>query len=68
MNWLASAFSELFSLFVDDVRFTVALVLWIAFSVIALPRLLPASEWDAPLLFMGCAAILVIGSWIAARK
>ena len=67
MNWLAAALRELFSLFVDDVRFTVAIVIWIAFGTLGLPQLPVDPGWDAPLLFLGCAVILVVSAWRAAR-
>ncbi len=67
MNWLGAALRELFSLFVDDVGFTVAIVIWIAFGTLGLPQLPVDSGWDAPLLFLGCAVILVVSAWRAAR-
>ncbi|MEE8562135.1 MAG: hypothetical protein V3S92_00800 [Alphaproteobacteria bacterium] len=67
MNWLAAALRELFSLFVDDVRFTVAIVIWIAFGTVGLPRLPVDPGWHAPPLFLGFAAILVVSAWRAAR-
>ena len=54
MNWLGGALRELFSLFVDDVRFTVAIVMWIAFGTRGLPQLPVDPGWNAPLLFLGC--------------
>ena len=67
MNWLNAALRELFSLFVDDVWFTVAIVIWIAFGTLELPRLPVDLSWDAPLLFVGCAIILVVSTWRASR-
>ena len=67
MNWLGAALCELFSLFVDDVWFTVAIVIWIAFGTLGLPQLPVDPGWDAPLLFLGCAVILVVSAWRAAR-
>ena len=67
MKWLGAALRELFSLFVDDVRFTVAIVIWIVFGTVGLPQLPVDPSWDAPLLFLGCAAILVVSAWRAAR-
>ena len=55
MNWLGAALRELFSLFVDDVWFAVAIVIWIAFGTLGLPQLPVDPGWDAPLLFLGCA-------------
>lgn len=67
MNWMGAALRELFSLFVDDVRFTVAIVIWVAFGTLGVPQLPVDPGWDAPLLFLGCAAILVVSAWRAAR-
>ena len=67
MNGLSAALREIFSLFIDDVRFTVAIVIWIAFGTLGLPALPVDPGWDAPLLFLGCAVILVISAWRAAR-
>ena len=68
MTWLGVALRELLSLFVDDVRFTVAIVIWIAFATLELPQLPVAASWDAPLLFAGCAVILVVSAWRAAKS
>lgn len=68
MNWLSAAVRELFSLFVDDVQFTAAIIVWVGFGTIALPRLPVAPDWCAPLLFLGCAAILVGSAWHAGRR
>jgi len=68
MSWLSAAVKELFSLFVDDVQFTIAILVWIAFGAIELPKLPIDVSWDAPLLFVGCAVILVVSAWRAARE
>lgn len=67
MNWLISAIKELLSLFVDDVFFALALIVWIAFGTLVLPHMGLAAEWNGPLLFLGFAAILVVSVWNAAR-
>ena len=68
MKWIQAALAELFSLFVDDVWFSVAIVLWIAFGILEVPNLSIDPDWDAPLLFIGCAIILLISTWRAARR
>jgi len=68
MSWLKAALRELLSLFVDDVWFTVAIVIWIALGTIQLPKLPVEPSWDAPLLFLGCAIILAVSVWRAARS
>ena len=67
MGWLIAALRELFSLFIDDVPFTVAIVIWITVGTLGLPRLITDSSWDASLLFLGFAVILVVSAWSAAR-
>ncbi len=67
MSWLRAALGELFALFVDDVRFTVAIIIWVGFATMGLPRLPVDPGWLAPLLFLGCAVILVASAWRAGR-
>ena len=68
MSWIKSALAELFSLFVDDVWFSVAILLWVGLGVLEMPNLPIDPDWDAPLLFAGCAAILVVSTWRAAKR
>jgi hypothetical protein len=49
------------------VRFTLAILVWIAVGTLGLSRLPLDLAWDAPLLFLGCAVILVLSAWRAAR-
>ncbi|MFQ5785644.1 MAG: hypothetical protein ACE5H8_12590 [Alphaproteobacteria bacterium] len=67
MRWLSAAARELLSLFVDDVPFTLAIVAWIAVGTLALPRLAIGAGWNAPLLFLGFAVILLVSVTSAAR-
>lgn len=59
MAWLRAACRELFALFVDDVPFSLAVLVWLGIGATALPRAPVATAWDAPLLFVGCLVILV---------
>ena len=68
MKWIATVLSELVGLFVDDLGFTLTILAWIALSALLLPRLGLAAAWGAPLLFLGCAAILVENVRRAARR
>lgn len=68
MSWLSAALRELFSLFVDDAEFTAAIVIWIGVETLGLPRLSIDAGWQAPLLFLGCAVILVGSAWRAGRR
>ncbi len=67
MRWIATALSELVGLFVDDLSFTAAILVWIVLGAVLLPRLGLAGAWAAPLLFLGCAAILIENVRRAAR-
>jgi len=66
MSWMKAAISELFSIFVDDVWFSVAILSWVAFGALELSKLPVDIIWIAPLLFLGCAVILVVSTWRAA--
>ncbi|MFQ5775277.1 MAG: hypothetical protein ACE5GS_12225 [Kiloniellaceae bacterium] len=68
MEWLRAAALELFALFVDDVPFTVAIVVWLGAGIVLLPRLDMEVMWDAPLLFLGCTVILVESVRRTARR
>jgi hypothetical protein len=58
MIWLRRFSFELWSLFVDDGSFALAILLWVGITVFILPRVL-ADNWKGPALFGGLAAILV---------
>jgi hypothetical protein len=59
MKWLKSCIAELLGLFVDDGRLAVAILVWVAFCGLVLPRLPLPRLWSAPLLFAGLIGILV---------
>lgn len=67
MTWIQAALSELFSLFVDDVWFSVSILFWIGYGIFELPKLPIDIGWDAPLLFLGCAVILLVSTWRTAK-
>ena len=58
MNWLKNIFREIFGLFVDDGRFALAILLWLAVVRWAMPRLNIASGITGIILFVGLALIL----------
>jgi hypothetical protein len=68
VKWIATVLAELVGLFVDDLGFTLAILAWVALGTLLLPRLGSADVWAAPLLFLGCAAILVESVRRAARR
>jgi len=68
MSWIKAALEELFSLFIDDVRFSIAILVWIAIAAFELPKLAINPDWNGALLFVGFAVILVVSVWRAAKK
>jgi hypothetical protein len=64
MRALTTIAREIFGLFVDDGRFALSLLLWLAVVALLLPRLPIPPGWDGPVLFAGLAVILV-GSCVA---
>jgi hypothetical protein len=64
---LAAFFKELWSMFIDDGSLALALIAWVAICAMGLPRLPVPTSWDGPLLFVGCAAILVFAVLRTAR-
>ena len=68
MKWIATALRELVGLFVEDLAFTVTILAWVALAALLLPRLELAAAWGTPLLFLGCAAILIENVRRAARR
>ena len=67
-DWLVDAIRELLALFVDDVPFTIAILVWLVIATIGIPFIDLAVAWRAPLLFFGFAAILVASAGITARR
>ncbi|TCS62128.1 hypothetical protein [Varunaivibrio sulfuroxidans] len=70
MTGLRLILRELFSMFVDDVSFSLAIVAWTAFlALVLLPAMTgAATAFIGVLFFLGCAAILMISTWRAASK
>jgi len=59
MRWLRAVVTEIWSLFVDDGSFAVAIVLWLAIVLFWLRRFGWASRWGGIALFAGLALILI---------
>ena len=68
MQWLRTVFTEIFSLFVDDGSFAIAILTWLvaAGSVFAYVNI-PAGV-KGPILFAGLAAILMESATRRARS
>ena len=64
MRWIAPIAREVFSLFVDDGMFALAIILWLAVTALVLPLIPLPSAWHGPVLFAGLAIIL---SWNCLR-
>jgi len=67
MNWLRAAGIELFSLFIDDVPYSIAIIAWIIAGILLLPILSLGSELQASILFLGFALILLISVLVTAN-
>jgi hypothetical protein len=65
MHWIKTIAAELFGLFVDDVRFAVAIIAWIEFNWLLSLHLLAGVEWSGVILFGGLGVILL---WSAVRR
>ncbi len=62
MKWMSSVLNELFSLFVDDGTFALAILVWLGFARWIVPRSFWLHTWSGSVLFGGCALILVESS------
>lgn len=58
---------ELYGLFVEDGRYTLAILVWVALLGLAAHVLPGASHWGAPCLFLGLALLLVLTVWSSGR-
>ena len=67
MNSLFGALRQLWGLFVDDGSLAGTLVVWCAGAGFLLPRLITSGGWKAPILFVGCVAILFTNIMLSAR-
>jgi hypothetical protein len=58
MTWIKTILREIYGLFVDDLKFALAIVLWIALVRLIFPRISIAPAWCGFILFAGLALIL----------
>ncbi len=68
MNWLRTAAKEIFSLFVDDVPYSLAIIAWIIAGTLLLPLLGLGTEIQAGILFLGFALILLVSVLLTAKR
>jgi hypothetical protein len=59
MRWASTVLREIYGLFVDDGRFALAIMAWLAVAWLTLPRLHLAPVWNAAALFAGLAVIFI---------
>jgi hypothetical protein len=59
MRWLRSVGREVLGLFVEDGSFAVAILIWVALTILALPFVVAPAQWTGPALFAGLALILI---------
>lgn len=68
MTWLRAAVGEFAAVVTEDVCFFLALGAWIAVAVTVLSRHEIFQGLGGPILFLGCAAILIAATaWTAHR-
>ena len=68
MRWLKTILAEGWGLFVDDGRYALSIVGWLALVWLLLPQLHWGGGWNALILFVGLLAILLESAWRRARR
>jgi hypothetical protein len=58
LRWLKTILAEIFGLFVDDIRFALAIIIWLGIIQLGLLRLKLPAAWNGVILFAGLATIL----------
>jgi hypothetical protein len=58
MRWLKTILAEISGLFVDDISFALAIIIWLGTIQLGLLRLNLPAAWNGVILFAGLAAIL----------
>lgn len=68
MGWLRTIATELWGLFVEDGRYALTIVVWLALVWLALPYLDLGRGWSAIVLAIGLLLILLEGTLRGARR
>jgi len=68
MSWLKTIWTEFYGLFVDDVSFAAAIVVWLFAAYVLFHMDLVPGVWRGPLLFAGLAVIFVENTLRRSRK
>jgi hypothetical protein len=58
MRWLQTILGEILGLFVDDISFALAIIIWLGIIRLGLPRFNLPAVWNGVILFAGLATIL----------
>jgi hypothetical protein len=67
LRWLKTILAEILGLFVDDIRFALAIAIWLGIIRLGLLRLNLPAAWNGVILFAGLAAILAESALRRAR-
>ena len=68
MRGLKAVIAQIFGLFVDDGRFSLAIIVWVGAVWLVLPRLNMLRAWSGVILFAGLAVILAESALHSARR
>lgn len=68
MSWPKTIATELWGLFVEDGRYALTIVVWLALAWLGLPRLDLDRGWNAVILAIGLLLILLEGTLRGARR
>ncbi|MEO8777996.1 MAG: hypothetical protein ABI389_04910 [Rhodanobacter sp.] len=68
MRWLKTIPAEGWGLFLDDGRYALSIVVWLALAWLLLPPLRLGGGWNVLILFGGLLAILLESAWRRARR
>lgn len=68
MHWIKTVAAEGWGLFVDDGRYALAIIVWLALAWLVLPGLGLSGGWNATILCAGLLLILLAGSLRGAHK
>jgi len=68
MNWLKTIWQEFIGLFVDDMAFAIAILVWVLLTTLGLPHLNLPTPIPAILLTAGLIAILIESATRRARR
>jgi hypothetical protein len=68
MTWIKTILREVYGLFVDDLKFALAIIFWIALVRLIFPHISITPAWRGFILFAGLALILAENAALYARS